>query len=169
MKENNFGWFIVVVCIVLWALYEVYPPTSRDLVQEFSNRAQNQDTAFKDIVTKAVELQKTGTNSAFASLQTAIGTNDILKYFPEFPATNQLSPQTYILNRLQREASGKIKLGLDLQGGSALLVEMDTNILFATDTNAAQHAVEVQEQALSQAVEVLRRRIDKFGVAEPVI
>ena len=41
----------------------------------------------------------------------------------------RLNPTTFILNRIQRDASGKIKLGLDLQGGTAFLVEMDTNAL----------------------------------------
>jgi SecD/SecF fusion protein len=64
------------------------------------------------------------------------------------------------LNRLQREVAGKIKLGLDLQGGTSFLVEMDMSKL--TDTNEASGA-------LSQAVEVIRKRVDRFGVAEPII
>ncbi|MCX6902805.1 MAG: protein translocase subunit SecD [Verrucomicrobia bacterium] len=63
------------------------------------------------------------------------------------------------MNRLQKEASGKIKLGLDLIGGSSFLVEMQTNKL--TETTA--------EVALDNAVEVLRKRVDRYGVAEPLI
>ena len=74
-------------------------------------------------------LQKAGTNSEFANLRAAIGTNDIEAYFKFINASNELDPTTFILNRLQRDASGKIKLGLDLQGGTAFLVEMDTNAL----------------------------------------
>ena len=75
-------------------------------------------------------LQKAGTNSEFANLRAAIGTNDIEPYFTFFiNATNETDPTTFILNRIQRDASGKIKLGLDLQGGTAFLVEMDTNAL----------------------------------------
>ena len=168
MKQNNFSWFILVVCIVLWAVYEVYPPTSRDLVAEFTSRAQNQDAAFKEILLQAAELQKTGTNSTFAALQQAIGTNEIQKYFPGISATNQVRPNLYILNRLQRESSGKIKLGLDLQGGTAYLVEMDTTKLGGPGGTNQVAAADVSG-ALSQAIEVLRKRIDKFGVAEPVI
>ena len=61
---------------------------------------------------------------------------------------------------MQRDAAGKIKLGLDLQGGTSFLVEMDTNKI-------AQ--AEQRSRALSQAQEVLRKRVDRFGVAEPVI
>ena len=102
----------------------------------------------------------------------AIGTNDIQNYFPFVSAKNELDPTTFILNQIQRDASGKIKLGLDLQGGTSFLVEMDTNYLAneqdKNDTNQVSHAPDVSG-ALSQAVEVLRKRIDKFGVAEPVI
>ncbi len=166
MKHNNLNWFIVVICVVLWAFYEINPPMSRDLLETFSSQAQKTDAAFKDIVTRATELQKTGNVSTFAALQTAVGTNDLQKYFPNYNAANQVRPNLYILNRLQRAASGKIKLGLDLQGGTAYLVEMNTSVLDNGTNKASEQEV---SGALQQAVEVLRKRIDKFGVAEPVI
>ncbi len=158
-KNNNLGRFLLVVAIILWALFEVYPPTSRDLLQQFSARAQNQDDAFKGILAQATTMTSAGTNE-FAALQLATGTNDLQKYFPFIGAQNQVHPNLFILNRLQRDAAGKIKLGLDLQGGTSFLVEMDTSGL--ANTNEAS-------SALSQAIEVLRKRIDKFGVAEPII
>src|ERR1019366_3309263 len=176
MKHNNLGRFILVICIILWSLYQVYPPTSRDLLVEFSSRAQNQDATFKAITAQASAYQRAGTNNEFIALQTAIGTNDIQRYFSFIRATNQIHPNTFILNRLQRDASGKIKLGLDLQGGTSFLVEMDTNRLVYVETvTNSSGAVEVvtnmarTEGALSQAVEVLRKRVDAFGVAEPII
>jgi len=36
MNRNNLGKFIFVIIVVLWSLYEVYPPNPRDLVQYFS-------------------------------------------------------------------------------------------------------------------------------------
>ena len=170
MKKNNFGWFIFVVLVVLWSFYEIYPPTSRDLIEQFSSRAENQDTNFTAILKQAGVLQQANTNREFANLQAAIGTNDIQKYFPTIDAKDQLYPTTYILNQIQRDAAGKIKLGLDLQGGTSFLVEMDTNKLLAAsdDTNKVTNAADISG-ALSQAVEVLRKRVDAFGVAEPVI
>jgi SecD/SecF fusion protein len=172
MKQDNRWKWILVILIVVWSLYEIYPPTSRDLVQEFSSRAENQDTNFAAILQRLEPLQKAGTNSEFANLQEAIGTNDIQPYFTFITASNELSPNTFILNELQRDASGKIKLGLDLQGGTSFLVEMDTNYLASSqnpdDTNHVARAPDVVG-ALSQAIEVLRKRVDAFGVAEPVI
>jgi len=169
MKHNNSGRFILVVVIVLWALWEMYPLRSSDLIQAFKARASKPDAAYAAIVTNIDLLQKTGTNSEYAVLLQAIGTNDIQPYFPGISTKNQNNPTTFILNRVQRSTLGKIKLGLDLQGGTAFLVEMDTNVLLQTDTNVTAGADERTSQAISQATEVLRKRIDRFGVAEPVI
>jgi SecD/SecF fusion protein len=172
MKQNNRWRFILVLAIVAWSLYEIYPPTSRDLVQEFSSRAENTDAAFTNILQRLAPLDAARPDREFANLQDAIGTNDIKNYFPSISANNELYPTTFILNQIQRDASGKIKLGLDLQGGTSFLVEMDTNALAKAqddgDTNHVARAPDVSG-ALSQAVEVLRKRVDQFGVAEPVI
>ena len=175
-KNNNLGRFILVLAIIAWAIVEVLPPTSRDLVKEFARRAQNQDAAFKGILDHAAALQQAGTNNEFTALQLAIGTNDLQPYFKSvFPAAaEQIHPTTYILNRLQRDAAGKIKLGLDLQGGTSFLVYMDTtpleDIEYRTNSTGQvetiTNSVDVSS-AISQAIEVLRKRIDKFGVAEP--
>lgn len=47
-----------------------------------------------------------------------------------------------------------IRLGLDLKGGSSFLIELDGD---------------VTPNSLSQAVEVIRKRVDTLGVAEPLI
>jgi SecD/SecF fusion protein len=168
-KNNNLGRFLLVLAIIVWALVEIYPPTSRDLVQQFSARAVSSDAVFTNILTQTAALQQAGTNE-FAALQQATGTNDLQKYFPFLGASTQIHPNLFILNRLQRDAAGKIKLGLDLQGGTEFLVEMDTNVLFASDTNGlSQQRSDLTSAALSQAIEVLRKRIDRFGVAEPII
>ena len=172
MKQNNLGRFILVLVVVCWSLLEIYPPTSRDLLVEFTSKAQNKDAAFTNILADVAMMQKDGKNiSEFTMLETAAGTNDLEKYFPSMSsAANQIKPNLYILNHLQRAAAGKIKLGIDLQGGTAFLVEMDTNVLFDTGTNTTQQSqASVTSAALDQAISVLRTRIDRFGVAEPVI
>lgn len=54
---------------------------------------------------------------------------------------------------------GKIKLGLDLQGGMHLILRVDTS-------NLSEKA---KEDAPLRAMEILRNRIDQFGVSEPSI
>ena len=53
----------------------------------------------------------------------------------------------------------KIKLGLDLKGGTSFLLQMDLSKIDVTGRG----------QAIRQAVEIIRKRVDRFGVAEPVI
>jgi SecD/SecF fusion protein len=160
MNRNNFWKLVLTTLVVVWAVYELYPPTNRSLVDTFKQRAVNRDTNFTAIVAQAEAMMKTRADREYGNLMDAIGTNDLTRYFPFFNAAEQQNPTTAVLNRLQREAAGRIRLGLDLRGGTSFLVEMDTNQL-AQATEAGS--------ALSQAVEVLRKRVDKFGVAEPVI
>ncbi|MBU1084542.1 MAG: protein translocase subunit SecD, partial [Candidatus Omnitrophica bacterium] len=56
-------------------------------------------------------------------------------------------------------SEGKINLGLDLQGGMHLILQVDTSKL----------TPEEAKDAPQRALEVIRNRIDEFGVLEPVI
>src|SRR5512135_3010979 len=53
----------------------------------------------------------------------------------------------------------RINLGLDLKGGMHLLLKIDTSHL----------SEKAKEDAADRAVEVIRNRIDAFGVREPSI
>ncbi len=177
MNRNHFWKLVLILFLLLWALYEIYPPTSRDLVEYFKTEARHKDATFTNIVAKAEELQNARPDRAYGNLRDAVGTNDITKYFNFRDTKEQEDPTAYVLNELQRGASGRIKLGLDLRGGVSFLMEMDTNRLASVETvtNKFGQIETVTNQttelkgALSQAVEVLRRRVDRFGVAEPVI
>jgi protein-export membrane protein SecD len=57
-------------------------------------------------------------------------------------------------------SKGKIKLGLDLQGGMHLKLAIDTDKMPA--------GIKLEE-AVSRALEILRNRIDALGVSEPII
>jgi SecD/SecF fusion protein len=160
MNRNNFWRFVIVVLVLAWAVISFWPPTSRDLIQTFRERAFKTDTNFHAIVERAMELQRKIPEKPYENLKEAIGTNDITRFFPFFGVTNDNHPTITILNRLQRDAAGKIRLGIDLQGGTSFVVGMQTNSLPpGTDVSGA----------LSEAVEVLRKRVDRFGVAEPII
>jgi SecD/SecF fusion protein len=52
----------------------------------------------------------------------------------------------------------KIHLGLDLRGGTSFLLQL-----------VPQNGQPITADMLQQAVEVIRKRVDKFGVSEPVI
>lgn len=52
----------------------------------------------------------------------------------------------------------KIRLGLDLKGGTSFLIKLSSE-----DGSA------IEKETLDQAVEVIRKRVDQYGVGEPVI
>ncbi|KYO63971.1 protein translocase subunit SecD [Thermovenabulum gondwanense] len=58
----------------------------------------------------------------------------------------------------QAPLSKSIKLGLDLQGGVYVLLEAEP-----------KPGQELNEEKMNSAVEVIRRRVDQLGVAEPLI
>ena len=80
MKNSNY-WKALVVLAVAWALFELYPPTGRDLVKVFQEQAINTDTNFAAIVSKASAMEKDFPERAYKNLFDSIGTNDITQYF----------------------------------------------------------------------------------------
>ena len=174
MSRNNTWRFVIIVLVVAWSIFEFYPPQGKDLATMFREKAVQTDDTFKTILTRLDDLQKENNARQFGNVMDAIGTNDVQKYFPFYDAARtNAEPTRYILNQLQREGAGKIKLGLDLQGGTSFLVGLDfksTTDTNALGTNAPIVDTEIKNQRiLSQAIEVLRKRVDKFGVAEPII
>jgi SecD/SecF fusion protein len=192
MKRNNFWRLTAVLFLLAWSINELYPPTGKDLIAEFERRGANKDTNFTAIVARARELQARLPARTFGNLFEAVGTNDISRYFTNsINVSAEIDPTRAILNRIQKDAAGKIRLGLDLQGGTSFLVVLDTKKLgqnpeatnttsSATNTNATAKATITNptntfasitdiKGARDHAIEVLRRRIDRFGVAEPIL
>src|SRR5579884_1927058 len=167
MNRNNLWKFLFVLAVLAWSFYQMYPPVGRNLMTEFQDKAVRKDTNFTAIVQSAEALQKEHPDRTFGNLLKAAGTNDLTHYFPFYDVKGELNPNRAVLYHLQQAAAGKIHLGLDLQGGTAFVVEMDTNRL-AQSTNSII-SQEGRDAALSQAADVLRKRVDKLGVAEPVI
>ncbi len=161
MTRKNFWQLAAILLVLLLFVPFIFPPRGHDFTQDFLAQAKNRDAAFSNLVERFTAMQKTNAGRAYGNLKEAIGTNDLMKYFPQYTAAkNEKNPNGYILSRLQRGAAGKIRLGLDLQGGTRYLVTMDMSKL---GTNSDRGT------ALSHGVEVIRRRVDSLGVAEPVI
>jgi len=59
---------------------------------------------------------------------------------------------------------GKITLGLDLRGGTSFLIRLKPAV---DDTTGKERPI--TPQAVDQAVEVIRKRVDQMGTSEPVI
>ncbi len=77
--------------------------------------------------------------------------------FYQLPREERLSPEKETRAAKLREKA--IPLGLDLQGGMHLVLEVDRSKLPPEEARGA----------VDRAMEVIRNRIDQFGVAEPLI
>ena len=159
MNRNHLWKFLIIVFVVGWAATEMYPPNGRPLIEVFQENIGKRDAAYTNIMTQFAELQKANPQAEYRNLLEAVGTNDLSRSF-DIDTKGEKDPTRAILNTLQRKSAGKIKRGLDLQGGTSYLVEMQTGKL-ATNSS--------MKVAVDNAVEVLRKRVDKFGVAEPLI
>src|SRR6184192_3559771 len=74
-----------------------------------------------------------------------------------YPPFDQKGPDGKIIRR------GKIHLGLDLQGGTSFLIRLEPP---ATADGGKRP---ITKSMVDQAIEAIRKRIDRFGVSEPII
>ena len=158
MKRNNLARFLFLLLILAWAGTEMTPFRDLSLIDEFS-KAKDRDEKFDKIVADARKSHKEDNSNEFGLLYKAVEASGLAltNYFPKMKFGEQAPNNRLVLQTLQKRVAGQIQLGLDLKGGSSFLVAMDTN------------KVDDASGALAQAVEVLRRRVDSIGVAEPDI
>ena len=170
MKRSNIKRFLLLVLILWWAISETLPLQDKQgrLLEQFISESNDQNSpAILNIhkTAKSNFIAQTDSQNEYGTLLTAVEESGVsLKNHFDYKFSGKKSDKDYndsILQKLQTESSGQIRYGLDLQGGSSFLVAMQMN-----NTNDVDY-----EGALSQAVEVLRSRVDKefLGVVEPDI
>ena len=65
---------------------------------------------------------------------------------------------------------GSVKLGLDLSGGMSIVIRADLDAALASQEGyTTESPDEFREHAMTQAIDTLKGRIDRFGLTEPVI
>jgi SecD/SecF fusion protein len=74
-----------------------------------------------------------------------------------YPPFDQKRPDGTIIN------PGKIHLGLDLQGGTSFLIRLEP----AAGPEGTKRPI--TKSMVDQAIEAIRKRVDQFGVSEPII
>jgi SecD/SecF fusion protein len=154
---------LLVLAILAACFYSIWPPQDQDLLATFERTATAKDEAFAQYVAAVRKSDAAQPGRAFGHLLFHAEQRklDLRKYFPgpAFSKKDSKTPNLDVLAKVQRLNAGKIRLGLDLKGGTSFLVELDVTRLDEFR----------RSEAVSQAIEVFRKRVDKFGVAEPVI
>tara|TARA_B100001123_G_scaffold408266_1_gene501310 strand:- start:167 stop:3154 length:2988 start_codon:yes stop_codon:yes gene_type:complete len=192
-KTPIFGRFVLVAILAGWTFSEWYPPGGKNLIDAFDETAAEAGKEgekeliltsvrdFKSKVNKDDQLRLKGQNSWME----AIGEADLRELFPgktngllkQLDLNEEIWQQEWqslnldirtdinqaILNRIQKEHEGEVKLGLDLKGGTQFVVQLDPKM------GEDGELQPVNSDQLTKAMEIMRTRLDKFGVAEPLI
>ena len=155
--------------VLAWAILNIIPAQDTP----FDDYIESQVTAEKDAYASLHHRADIRTGPGedqdptfFVSLKNIVEDEsiDIQKFFPEIDATdvkNLNKRNQLLLRELLKRSQGKVKPGLDLKGGVAFIFKVKEEDLAGED-------FERQEQ-LEQAIEIIRKRVDGLGVAEPVI
>ena len=155
--RSKFWRMVIVVLITWWAVTEWSPPADRNLLDEFEQSARNKDGDFESILKDARSRADASGAMTYEDWSEVLNGKQLSKYFRTPRRMDGTDTNRAILRQLERQASGEIQLGLDLKGGSQFVVELKID------------GLDDPEGAVTQAMNVLRKRVDRFGVAEPVI
>jgi preprotein translocase subunit SecD len=88
----------------------------------------------------------------------------------EFMAIFQKNYRNKIL-KAKRYYENSVKLGLDLSGGMNIIVKADLDAALESmgDSVTSENLADVKKEAMSNAIDNLASRIDRFGLTSPVI
>jgi SecD/SecF fusion protein len=163
----NYTWkYLVIAAVAALAFLSMWRPYERDPIEVFQELALNKDQAFEETVTLArsnvtAAREAKLNDNPLVKLREAVTEKklDLRTYFPRDAKPDAKDPNADILARIERKAAGKIQLGLDLKGGTSFLLRMDY-----AGIDSFRH-----QEVRNQAIEIIRKRVDRFGVAEPII
>ena len=136
---------------------------------EAKRKAENAKTAVEDftaMLKRAAEMRAKKANLAeYKSIELAAKGDEHhrrvrLSEFIHVPATPKASNKR-VLKYVRDKAAGKLRLGLDLRGGTEFVISFDKNEAKARGKTPAK--------VCEQIVEILRNRLDMMGLVEPEI
>jgi SecD/SecF fusion protein len=167
VKKSVFWRLVIIIVILSGWFYSLFPLTDRpfyDVLKEEANARI--DAGFEKVIEHARKIDNSNSGSlvtpAKAVLASANELNINLRdYIPIYNQPNA-NNQT-VVNYVRRRTAGKIRLGLDLRGGTEFVIEFDKDKLAETDPDKNT------EEARDEIIEILRNRVDQSGVVEAEI
>lgn len=160
---------LLTIAITSWAVLNLFPVRDIPLESYIVDAARENVDELTELVDRALQRvkEKEGATTVFAELRDLIREEnvDLVQFFPHINLAdirNQERRNEVLFNELVRRAQGKVRLGLDLQGGLSATLRIDERAL--EDKQSWE-----REEMVNQAIDIIGRRIDGFGVAEPVI
>jgi SecD/SecF fusion protein len=169
MLSRNLWKIILSAALVLWAVFTLMPLKDQPFGDYVKSANSAKPAEFAQLMTKVDGRVKSGqARSVFVALK-QIGLEeklDLSQFFPDIRLESTLKNiekrNNILLDELLRQSKGKLQLGLDLKGGVAFTLEVDSKV-------ASKDNKDTRQEKLAKAVDIIGTRINKLGVAEPII
>jgi len=170
MLKRNLWKILLSLAILVWAVSEILPLHDTPFIDYARQHATAKPADFGKLADEAAVRKKNlQAVSEYVALK-QIGKErrlDLSEFFPDINIESTLKNvekrNDLVLNELLRRSKSKVQLGLDLAGGVAFTLEaVDKPGEKATDATA-------RKDKITKAMDIIRARIDSFGVAEPSI
>ena len=190
MTSRPWFWKVAVSLVVLAAaFYEFYPIAPTPLEEFVPTQVIRNRPEFEKIHAEAKQRVADYKNPAVIAEQKSVSyyqalrdigegkgraaTVDLLPFFfdeKDFVKEPDLSKRNILVLKQELLASqGKLKLGLDLQGGVSFTLKVDPSGVESGGQSGNEKANVPHAEMVNQALHVMEQRVNQFGVAEPVL
>ena len=190
MTSRTWFWKIAVSLAALAvAWYEFHPIAPTPLEQFVPTQVIAQKPEFDKLHTEALERVKRYKDAAVAADQKSVSYFQALRdigegrgraapvdfrpfFFTEAQIVSepdQAKRNGIVLKQLLVGSQGRLKLGLDLQGGVSFTLKVDPTGAESGEKTAGDKSSVSHADMVNQALQVMEQRVNQFGVAEPVL
>ena len=162
MKKSLVWRFAVIFVIIAAWTYSFFPLTDKPFYDVLEKEAgERSDAKLQQVITEAKKHDNCNPDSHVSPSKAVIDAADNLKVsLRDFvPIYNQpTASNEAVVDFLRRQAAGKLRLGLDLRGGTEFI------IAFAESELHKNEPEKKVEEARDEIIEILRNRVDQSGV-----
>ncbi len=190
MTSRTWFWKIAVSLVALAvAWYEFHPIAPTPLEQFVPTQVIAQKPEFDKLHAEALERVKRYKDAAVAADQKSVSYFQALRdigegrgraapvdlrpfFFTEAQIVrepDQAKRNGIVLKQLLVGSQGRLKLGLDLQGGVSFTLKVDPTGAESGEKAAGDKSNVSHADMVNQALQVMEQRVNQFGVAEPVL
>ncbi len=169
MKKRIIWKLVVSAMIIAWSVMSLVPISDIDFAEYLEKEVSANYSEFQVLLdeAKTVISEDKNVNSVYVALSQLVAEQklDLRKFFPHInlrDIKNIERSNEILLKHLLATSRGKIKKGLDLQGGVSFTLQVDESAI------EGRQSYELQEQ-LSKAIDIMEKRVNGLGVSEPVI
>lgn len=173
-KSLIIRWILILLVVAGWT-WSIFPIKDKSFKAEFEAQAAKQvatspevKALYDELMARVAEFEAAGAGEYAAFSKAAMG-NDEKNQAP-IRLDNFIKPRgakdgvnnKRVMRFVRNRVAGKLKLGLDLQGGTEFVLGLD---LQGASLPEGKTMVDIRDQVL----EILRNRLNSTGVVEPEI